>query len=161
MVKAADTVYSENLAFGAHAVGFARHWKEEYQLLSHDFEQLLAERTKAAGRPDAVHQPLRTAINQPPLVKLSPLDGLKVAAKVDAPAGVKWVRLRYRHLTQVEDYQTAEMVIDAQTGLYTASIPAAFVNPKWKLMYFVEVVDQKGNGRMYPDLDVETPCVIQ
>jgi hypothetical protein len=27
-------------------------------------------------------------------------------------------------------------------------------------MYFVEVVDQKGAGRMFPDLEVETPYVV-
>jgi hypothetical protein len=27
-------------------------------------------------------------------------------------------------------------------------------------MYFVEVVDQKGRGRIYPDLEVETPYVV-
>jgi hypothetical protein len=44
IVAAAGDVYTENLAFGAHAVGFSRHWKEEYQLLGRNFEQLLAER---------------------------------------------------------------------------------------------------------------------
>jgi hypothetical protein len=27
-------------------------------------------------------------------------------------------------------------------------------------MYFVEVLDAKGNGRMYPDLEKELPYVI-
>src|SRR5579871_2680734 len=50
IVAAAGDVYSENLAFGAHAVGFSRHWKEEYAILSRDFENLLAERQKAQGK---------------------------------------------------------------------------------------------------------------
>ena len=49
IVAAAGDVYSENLAFGAHAVGFSRHWKEEQQLLSRNFEQLQAERQKAVA----------------------------------------------------------------------------------------------------------------
>ena len=85
---------------------------------------------------------------------------LLVAARVDAPAGVKWVRLRYRHATQFEDYQTAEMTLDAKSGNYTARIPAAFADAKWGLMYFVEVVDKKGAGRMFPDLETETPYVM-
>ncbi len=40
IVAAAGDVYSENLAFGAHAVGFSRHWKEEQQLLARNFEAL-------------------------------------------------------------------------------------------------------------------------
>ena len=76
-------------------------------------------------------------------------------------APVKWVRLRYRHATQYEDYQTAEMSLDAKTGLYTAAIPASFVDKKWTLMYFVEVVDQKGNGRMFPDMETAMPYVVE
>ena len=73
---------------------------------------------------------------------------------------VKWMRLRYRHVSQYEDYQSAEMILDRKTGLYSAAIPAAFVDPKWDLMYFVEVVGRNGAGRMYPDLEREMPYVI-
>jgi hypothetical protein len=73
---------------------------------------------------------------------------------------VKWVRLRYRHATQYEDYQTAEMTLDTTTGNYTARIPSSFADPKWALMYFVEVVDKTGAGRMFPDLETETPYVV-
>ena len=161
IVEAAGDVYSENLAFGAHAVGFPRHWKEERQTLARNFEQLQAERRNAAPKAGARHFPLHLTVDAPPSARLLPLaPGLEVAAQVTAPAGVKWIRLRYRHATQYEDYQTAEMTLDAKTGNYTARIPAAFANAKWDLMYFVEVVDQKGAGRMFPDLEVETPYIV-
>ncbi len=95
-----------------------------------------------------------------PVSLAAPGRDVDVNAKVTATAGVKWVRLRYRHVTQYEDYQTAEMTLDPKTGLYAGRIPAAFIDPKWDLMYFVEAVDNKGNGRMYPDLETDTPYVI-
>lgn len=150
MVAAAGDVFSDNLAFGAHAVGFSRHWKEEYQLLQRDFEKLQSGRDKA-------HPPVIARNIQPPVVRLLPARGLEISAVVTSPVGIKWVRLRYRHVTQYEDYQTAEMSLDPRSGQYTARIPASFIDPKWDLMYFVEAVDLKGAGRMYPDLDVETP----
>ena len=154
MVAAAGDVYSENLAFGAHAVGFSRHWKEEHQLLARNFEQLQAERQKASSKPGAVHFALHAAGGPAPTARLLPVGpGLEVAAHVTAPAGVKWVRLRYRHATQYEDYQTAEMTLDAKSGNYTARIPSSFADPKWALMYFVEVVDKTGAGRQFPDLE--------
>jgi hypothetical protein len=52
------------------------------------------------------------------------------------------------------------MTLDASTGLYGAAIPAAFIDPKWDLMYFVEVMGNDGAGRMYPDLERETPYAI-
>ncbi len=168
MVAAAGDVYSEDLAFGAHNVGFRRHWKEEFALVQADFEKLKAERRNATARADAKGAPSahRDPQAQPPVAQLQPVgpaspgQDLEVAARVSAPAGVKWVRLRYRHVTQFEDYQTAEMKPDADTGTYRARIPAAFIDPKWDLMYFVEVVDKAGSGRMYPDLERETPYVV-
>ncbi len=161
LVAAAGDVYSENLAFGAHAVGFSRHWKEERQLLARNFEQLQAERQKAVAKPGATHFALHPTGGPAPSARLLPVGpGLEVAAQVNAPAGVKWVRLRYRHATQYEDYQTAEMTLDAKTGNYTARIPQSFPDPKWDLMYFVEVVDKTGAGRMFPNLEVETPYVV-
>jgi hypothetical protein len=161
IVTAAGDVYSENLAFGAHAVGFSRHWKEEQQLLARNFEQLQSERQKAVAKQGAKHFALHEDGGAAPSARLLPVGpGLEVAAQVTAPGGVKWVRLRYRHATQYEDYQTAEMTLDAKSGNYTARIPQAFADPKWDLMYFIEVVDQKGAGRMFPDLEVETPYVV-
>jgi hypothetical protein len=63
-------------------------------------------------------------------------------------------------VNQKEDYQTADMPLDAQTGFYAASIPASFIDARWDLMYFVEIVDPQGNGRIYPDLEAETPYII-
>ena len=166
MVAAAGDVYSDNLAFGAHAVGFSRNWKEEYQILGRDFEKLLAERQKAVPKEVTTHFTLHAESGPPPVVKLRPVPPVKngqdvvVSASVTAPAGVKWVRLRYRHLTQFEDYQTADMSLDHGSGLYSGRIPASFLDPKWDLMYFIEAVDKTGAGRMYPDMEVETPYVI-
>jgi hypothetical protein len=165
IAAAAGDLYNSDLAFGAHAVGFSRHWKEEYTLLSRDFESLLAERQKASGKNAPTRRVLH-APSVPPVVRLQsaivalPGKDLRVDARVHNPAGLKWARLRYRHVTQFEDYRASDMTMNAVTGLYTAFIPASFIDPKWDLMYFVEVVDKLGNGRMYPDMDVATPYVI-
>ena len=52
------------------------------------------------------------------------------------------------------------MSLDSRSGMYAARIPASFIDPQWDLMYFVEIVDRRGNGRIYPDLEVETPYII-
>jgi hypothetical protein len=165
IVATAGDVYSDRLPFGASG-HFPRHWKEELQRLKSDFDKLVALRRSATPKPNA--KPVRIAdrSGEPPVVTLQPVPGatpghdVVVSAKVRAVSGLRWVRLRYRHLTQFEDYQTAEMALDPATKLYTARIPAAFIDPKWDLMYFVEAVDGQGRGRMYPDLEVETPYVV-
>jgi hypothetical protein len=168
IVTAAGDVYSKDLAFGAHNVGFRRHWSEEFALVQADFEKLLAERRSAPENSTlSVGGPVQAAsTTNPPVAALEPVSpvspgrDLEVTARITATAGIKWARLRYRRVSQYEDYQSAEMKLDAATGLYKASIPAAFIDPKWDLMYFVEVVDRAGAGRMYPDLERETPYVV-
>lgn len=259
IVEAAGGVYSENLAFGVHQVGFSRHWKEELQALRRGLDQLLAERQQSrlqaaslkariahvpvrqsgpgsairiratvalpepkqvnvlvagskggfravpmqrveAGmyqaevRPGSADDRLRyfievreasggpstwpqkgkndpvvvavTADRQPPSVwpdppaKANPGENLTVTARVQDPSGVGSARLRYRHLTQFEDYHLREMTLDPKTGLYTAQIPGSFITPEWDLIYFIEALDIHGNGRMYPDLETDTPYII-
>ena len=165
IVAAASDVYNDRLAFGAHAVGFRRHWKEELGLLEQDVAALEAERAQVENKSGRKLVP-RDPKLKPPVVALTPPKvaepgrDLTITARATVPAEVKWIRLRYRHLTQYEDYRTAEMIWDAKTGSYSAAIPAAFIDPKWDLMYFVEVVGKDGAGRMYPDLEREMPYVI-
>lgn len=85
---------------------------------------------------------------------------LNITARVKDLSGVQWVRLRYRHLTQFEDFETVEMKLDSQTGFYTGQIPASFITPSWDIMYFIETMDEVGNGRQFPDFEIETPYVI-
>jgi hypothetical protein len=168
LVSAAGDVYSDNLAFGVHRVGFSRHWREELQSLRRGLEQLQRERQQAkpaeGASPRIPDAP--AADRQPPDARIEriqtakPGQNLKVTAKVSDMSGVKWVRLRYRHVTQFEDYLTLEMTLDPTTDLYQAEIPGSFLIPKWDLMYFVETMDNNGNGRMYPDLEQEMPYVI-
>jgi len=174
MAEAGRGVYSENLAFGAHAQGFPRNWSEELAKLQTGLDALARERQSAAPAAAAkvvvAHQramDLGPAPGAPsPSVELlpsaSPRPGqpMHVAARVTSPAGIQSVRLRYRHLTQVEDYLTLPMSLDAASSQYKAVIPGEFVVPKWDLIYYVEVVDAKGAGRNYPEFERGDPYAI-
>jgi hypothetical protein len=125
---------------------------------------LLVARETAAGKEGAPHSLF--SATAPPTVRLQaasqaePGREFLVSARVNAPQGVKRIQLRYRHVTQLEDYQTVDMSPDPRSGLYVGRIPGPFVQSQWDLMYFVEVVDRKGMGRNYPDLETETPYVV-
>ncbi|MBV9124670.1 MAG: hypothetical protein JO112_15040 [Planctomycetes bacterium] len=47
-----------------------------------------------------------------------------------------------------------------QKDQYRAVIPAEEVVPAWDLMYLIEAMDNRGNGRIYPDLNRETPYLV-
>ena len=104
------------------------------------------------------HDPPQVSLERARNVK--PGADLRITARVADPSGIRSARLRYRHATQFEDYETAEMKFNPATGLYEAAIPGRFVVPEWDVMYFLETVDGKGNGRMYPDLETEMPYVF-
>jgi len=169
IVAAAGDFYIDDMWFGPTGRNFPHHWKDEMKSLDAEFDQLLAERKSATAGPDAKtvrvtpreanpQWPVAAFVSRPSLA--TPGQDLAVQVRVTAPAGVKWVHLRYRHLNQKEDYQSVDMTLNPQTGLYGAAIPAAFIDPQWDLMYFVELVDRQGNGRIYPNLDVETPYIV-
>ena len=82
-----------------------------------------------------------------------------VTAKVNGASQLKSIRLRYRHLTQFEDYQSMPMVWDHQRDRFTAAIPGDFIVPNWDLMYFIEAADQQGRGWKVPDFEKEIPYV--
>ncbi len=223
LVEAAGDVYSKNLAFGVHRVGFSRHWDEELEKLRNGLKQLEDQRLKAEPRtegegPRIAHVPVRRCLphatvrlratvgageevpdvrmgvcmdkgpwrsvamqavgerryqadvpvqegvkevryfieardsggriaslpaggandpigivvsedDQPPQVELRPVGtpepgrDLRVTAGASDPSGVKSVRLRYRHVTQFEDYEARDMQYDPQAKLWSATIP--------------------------------------
>jgi hypothetical protein len=169
MVDAAGDIYSEDLAFGVHRVGFPRHWKEELANLYAGLTRLEQQRAAVGvGAYGVTH--LRRQSNElqdrvPPKVQVSPPQSatpgqpLQITAHATDPSGVRHVRLYYRHVTQFEDYEILDMAPTAG-GVYSARIPGNFIVPQWDLMYFIEAIDTAGNGRRYPDLELEAPYVI-
>lgn len=169
IIASAGDVYPETLKFGVHRVGFPWHWKEELprleaslaklrdlpseDSLENDKRQRITRRMAAAPP-----QPLSIDVARPLVV--NPGKDLSVTATIQGKLDLQWIRLRYRHLTQFEDYESADMRLDPATGKYVGTIPGSFIVPEWDLMYFVEAVTTSGAGCMVPDLEQEMPYVI-
>jgi len=81
-------------------------------------------------------------------------------AHVEDSSGVKWVHLQYRGMSQHQDFQTLEMLPTGRPEEYEAVIPGDEIDPHFDLMYFFEVMDNAGNGRIYPNLATETPYIV-
>jgi hypothetical protein len=161
IVSAAGDVYAPSLPFGARPY-FPRHWREELDKLKADLATLIASRPaqeRAGARmPPA---PMDAALPTVTIDRVrTAAPGRDVAVTVHASGvSLRSVTLRYRHLTQYEDYQSAAMTAGAG-GAFTARIPGAFVTKDWDVMYFVEVITRDGAGRNYPDFEKDTPYVI-
>ncbi|MCC9078011.1 hypothetical protein FKZ61_018090 [Litorilinea aerophila] len=107
--------------------------------------------TEDTAPPTVDHLPITAAPAHRPL---------RITAEVDDPSGVKWVHLRYRSVNQYQDFQTLPMQPIEKTNWYLATVPAAHLDPRWDFMYFIEVMDNHGNGKIYPDLEQETPYIV-
>ena len=101
--------------------------------------------------PPVIHQPVSVSLADKPLV---------ITAEVRDPSGIKWVRLRYRSVNQYQDFRTLPMLPTGERDQFRAVIPTEHMLPTWDLMYFIEAMDQKGNGTMHPDFNQAAPYII-
>jgi hypothetical protein len=153
---------------GSRAHDLCGHWRDELKTLERSLKELedqccppdeavMKEKvwTPGGGRdrdaPRVEHERLR---------EISAGKPIRITARVLDPSGVRSVRLRYRHVTQFEDYAALTMERVADTTVYAATIPRGFVVPELDFMYFIEVIDNEKNGAIWPNLATETPYVI-
>ena len=168
LVRAAGDFYTTDLMMGVRGADLCGHWQDELAALEQGLGTLERQRqdfkpgveTKIAPRyrppatggegekPQVSHQPVITAPADQPLT---------ITAGVSAPSGIKWVRLRYRSVNQHQDYRTLPMLPTGEKDQYRTVIPTEQIDPTWDIMYFIEAMDNQGNGRIYPDLDLATP----
>jgi dienelactone hydrolase len=175
LVEAAGDVYNDNLMMGLPSSGLSGHWKDELVELKKGLKALQQERESlppAAAQNNSLiarfltRKPASGDDDEPPTLTSRPVTSapagkpLTITAEARDPSGVKSVRLRYRSVNQYQDYRTLEMAPTGKKDQYQAVIPAEHVIPKWDLMYFIEVIDNRGNGKIYPDLEKETPYVV-
>ncbi len=111
-------------------------------------------------------QVMVTGNDQPPTLEHTPvvsaeaLHPLHITARVKDPSGIKWVHLRYRGLSQHQDFQVLNMLPAGNSDEYEATVPGRDIDPHFDFMYLFEVMDNAGNGKIYPDLAKETPYII-
>jgi len=175
LVEAAGDVYNDDLMMGLPSAGLSGHWKDELVELKKGLKALQLERESflpAAAQNNSLiarfltRKPASGDDDEPPTITSQPAPSapaekpLTITVEARDPSGVKSVRLRYRSVNQYQDYRTLEMAPTGKKDQYQAVIPAEHVIPKWDLMYFIEVIDNRGNGKIYPDLEKETPYVV-
>jgi hypothetical protein len=176
LVQAAGDVYTDNLMMGVCVADLCGHWKDELAALEKGLASLAEKRQGFKAELASENGPAKQApaykpaslahngklfqITHQPVASAPVGQPLAISVQVSAPAGVKWVRLLYRGVNQDLEYQALPMLPAAEKDSYQAVIPADQINPKWDLMYLIEVMDNNGKGSIYPDLNKETPYII-
>lgn len=168
LVATAGDRYNFDLAMGARKFDLCGHWRDELAKLESNLKELEAQAGPAgdAVAKERVWQPATTGDRAPPTVDharirtAKPGQPLRLTARVTDPSGVQSVRVRYRAVTQFEDYASLDLPPTATAGEYAGTIPAAALSLQYDFMYYLEVIDAAGNGAIWPDLAKEMPYVF-
>ncbi|HVS51957.1 MAG TPA: hypothetical protein VHD62_06335 [Opitutaceae bacterium] len=168
LVAIAGDRYNFDLAMGARNFNLCGHWRDELVKLEADVKDLEAQccppddaTAKARSwQPIAHDDRAKPLVEHTPPHEATPGQPLRIVVRVSDPAAMRAVRLRYRHVTQFEDYATIEMQPTSERGMFAATIPGEFITSKWDVMYFVEAIDAAGHGTIWPDFAREAPYVI-
>jgi hypothetical protein len=171
LVAAAGDVYADDLMMGVRGAGLCGHWRDELAALEKG--RLALEQRRRGLRPAAQSKPApryaalsghgdhpAPVVTHQPVITAPAGQPLAISAQVRDPAGIKWVRLRYRSVNQQEDYRTLPMLPTGERDSYQAVIPAEHIVPTWDLMYLIEVMNNRGDGGIHPDFNKETPYII-
>lgn len=171
IVNAAADFYADDLMMGVRGASLSGSWKDEFVALEKGLaalERQIQDSKTASPGPDAPQyrpapaddSPTATLVRFHPVASAATGQPLLIAVDIRDPAGVKWVRLRYRAVNQKLDYQSLPMLPVGETDRYQAVIPPEEISSSWDLMYFIEVMDRRDRGRIYPDLNRDTPYLI-
>jgi len=171
IVAAAGDYYADDLQMGVRSAGLTGHWKDELVRLGGAWTLLLQERmhrdtsariAKSPAYPRQRAKSFDELFNVRILIPDSAAAGppLTIRIKASATAGLSELRCCYRAVNQQLDYKTIDMTAGPAPGEYTATIPAETIDPTYDLQYYIELKDKKGDGRIYPDLNKETPYRI-
>lgn len=170
LVADAGDFYAPDLMMGVRGASLCGHWRDELAALEKGcaaLERRRAELKAPASGPKAPRYTPESVLGSedaprvihPPVTTAPAGRPIAISARIASPADIKWVRVRYRNVNQHQDYRTVEMKTVAP-GRYHALIPADATTSTWDVMYFIEVMDARGAGKIHPDFNRETPYII-
>ncbi len=178
IVEAAGNIYTSDLMFGMHESVFvginhhlSGHWSDELNYLKKGLEQLQIEKNEIKETNKARIAPLYKQassisvtdlfeVQHTPIKKAMLNEPIHIEASIKSNNYIKWVKVRYRSVNQHLDYKSLIMKAEEGSHVFKVEIPENQIDPTFDFMYFIEVMDEKGNGTIYPNLEVETPYIV-
>jgi hypothetical protein len=150
------SVYRDDITVGGES-WLRGHWTDRLAAIEADLNDMEAAWSRVGSSAAAAIPALADLDPAPPAVECAhePLaafvPGEPVTVRLQVAGGpVRGVSLRYRHVNNAERYIAAEMVQVA--GGYEATIPAAYTDSPYPLMYHFELRAADGVAWYWPDL---------
>jgi len=98
-------------------------------------------------------------VSHKPEKEWNPGEPLKIKASVTDDSSIKQVILYYRPTRQAMEYSKVTMSALGD-NIYSATIPGQAITKEFDLMYYIEALDEFGNGIFYPDPAKEDPHIV-
>jgi hypothetical protein len=83
---------------------------------------------------------------------------LIIRARVTDSDGLAAARAYFRTMNQTRPYE--RLTMERQGDYYVATIPAEAIQPEWDFVYYLEAVDEAGDGCFFPEWKQGMPYVI-
>lgn len=99
--------------------------------------------------PEVIHEPIR---------RCPAGQDLEIATTVSDPTGVAVVRVHFRPLDEALPYDT--IVLEQSGDKFLGTIPGEAIRPDFDFVYYLEAVDEAGNGCFYPDWLKTAPYIM-
>jgi len=162
IIQQTENVYVDELGFG-HSPHIRGHWKDRLPAIDQDLnymEQLLREKIgESAAFPTEPSESASGWLDPRPIlpscehtipVGFDPGQPLDLLLSSRSPR-IHSVRLHYRHVNQVEAYQIETM--SEKAGVWRYTLPGDFTDSDYPLMYFFELLDDRGHAWFYPGFE--------
>jgi hypothetical protein len=171
IVASASDYYNDNLQMGVSVADLCGHWKDELGKLEEGLHKLEQQRQHTDPGAMTVKAPVYNVSPAQPFEALFRVELLtpgeapanqpvNIRLRASAPRGIKWIRLCYRAVNQQLEYKNLPMEPDGTPHGYRAVIPVAGIDTHYDLMYYIALMDKDDHGRIFPDLNKETPYKI-
>jgi hypothetical protein len=154
----AKPVYMSDITVGEHPQ-LRGHWLDRLPAIDADIALMEKKQVQAQNSPqDRVALAIKTILGRPQRTSLGcqhqPAGNFHAGQPLDIELAIQkgskplLARVYYRHVTQAERYESAEMQL--RDGRYRATIPGAYTDSPYPLEYYFELKQGQDAAWLYP-----------
>lgn len=161
----AKTIYSSDITVGENPQ-LRGHWLDRLPAIDADIALMESKRNRAKGgevSQERVPAAIKAILGRPHRASLScqhqaaakfhPGQPLDIELSVQKGSKPVSVRLFYRHVTQAERYESAEMQL--RDGRYRTTIPGNYTDSQYPLEYYFELRQGPESASLYPGFNAD------
>lgn len=156
LAERAKPVYKPDITVGEHPQ-LRGHWADRLPAIDRDIETMAAKLAGASAAGSAqVKVAIQSATGRPRRAQFacrhsppaSYSAGRRIELKLSAAVQPEWVRLHYRHVTQAEDYVTADLTASGKE--FQGSIPESYTDSAYPIEYYFEIKPSGDRPVLFP-----------